>query len=57
MSLQPVSQARHMIVKSSIMTLQTQGAEWVVNVFLSFTVGHVETKYGAAVNKAAVISL
>lgn len=57
MSLQPVTQAHHMIVKSSIMTLQTQGAEWVVNVFLSFTVGHVESKYGAAVNKAAVISL
>lgn len=57
MSLQPVTQAHHMIVKSSIMTLQTQGAEWVVNVFLSFTVGHVESKYGAAVNEAAAVSL
>lgn len=46
-----------MIVKSSIMTLQTQGAEWVVNVFLSFTVGHVESKYEAAVNEAAAVSL
>lgn len=57
MSLQSMTQAHHMIVKSSIMTLQTQGAEWVANVFLSFTVGHVESKYGAVVNKAAAISL